>query len=275
MGDIFAGAIGSGAVRDFDGHLCIGTSSWLVCHVPFKKTDLFHNMASLPSAIPGRYLLSNEQESAGICLANLLERVLVADDEPRSGPAPDDEYERAFAMAERVPSGSDGLLFMPWLNGERSPVDDHLVRGGFANMSLTHTRAHLVRAVLEGVALNSRWLLTYVERFIDRKMEAVTAIGGGARSDLWCQIHADVLDRVVLQAEEPRLANCRGAAFQALVALGYLRWDELPDRVPIRRAFHPDPANRATYDRLFDAFTTLYARTKKVHASLNRQDQPH
>ena len=78
MGDLLAAAVGSGAVRDFDAHLCVGTSSWLVCHVPFKKTDLFHNMASLPSGIPGRYLLTNEQESAGVCLQALKDNVLLA-----------------------------------------------------------------------------------------------------------------------------------------------------------------------------------------------------
>ena len=66
--DIHSFAIGSGAVGDYETHLYIGTSSWLTCHVPFKKTDLLHNLAALPSAIPGRYLLTDEQECAGICL---------------------------------------------------------------------------------------------------------------------------------------------------------------------------------------------------------------
>jgi len=155
--DIMASAIGAGAVGDFDAHLCIGTSSWLVCHVPYKKTDLFHNLASLPSAIPGRYLLANEQESAGVCLAELAGNVLF----PKDGTAaavPEDPYAVMFALAAAVPAGSDGLIFAPWVNGERTPVDDRTVRGGFFNQSLGVTRGHLVRAVLEGVAYNSRWL---------------------------------------------------------------------------------------------------------------------
>ena len=74
--DVHSAAIGSGAVRDYEPHLYIGTSGWLVCHVPFKKTDIFHNIAALPSAIPGRYLLSNEQESAGGCLQYLRNNIL-------------------------------------------------------------------------------------------------------------------------------------------------------------------------------------------------------
>jgi len=152
----------------------------------------------MASAIPGRYLLANEQESAGVCLAELRRNVLFAQDGAAPAAAPEDPYAAMFALAEAVPAGSDGLIFTPWVNGERTPVDDRTVRGGFFNQSLGVTRGHLVRAVLEGVAYNSRWLLVHVERFIKRRLETITAVGGGARSELWCQIHADVLDRVVL-----------------------------------------------------------------------------
>ena len=172
-------------------------------------------------------------------------------------------------MAERVPAGSDGLLFMPWLNGERTPVDDHLLRGGFFNQSLETTRAHMVRAVLEGVALNTRWLLKYVERFVKRPLPAVNLIGGGARSDLWCQIHADVLGRPIRRVEEPTFAGARGAAFQALVAMGRMSFDEVPSRVPIAGTFQPNPDHRARYDALFAEFLNLYKSTRKIAARLN------
>jgi xylulokinase len=261
--DTMAAAIGAGAVRPYDAHLCIGTSSWLSCHVPNKKTDLFHNMASLPSAIPGRYLLSNEQESAGVCLALFRDRILTA---PGAEPP---SYEELFAAAASVPAGSDGLIFTPWLNGERSPVDDRTVRGGFTNQSLGTTRAHLVRAVLEGVAFNSRWLQVYVEKFVKRPLDAITMVGGGARSELWCRIHANVLGHPIRQAADPVLANARGAALQASVALGHLTWDEVPDRVPIAQTFDPDPSVAKVYAPMFAEFVNLYRSTKKIHARLN------
>ena len=146
-------------------------------------------------------------------------------------------------MAASAPPGSDGLVFTPWLNGERSPVDDRLARGSFFNQSLQTTRAHMARAILEGVACNSRWLLRFVERFIGQRLPEVTMIGGGATSDLWCQIYADLLDRPVRRAEAPRLAGARGAALQAAVALGHLTFEQIPERVPIDRTFVPDPAN--------------------------------
>ncbi len=258
--DLMAAAIGAGTVADFDAHLYLGTSSWLVCHVPFRKTDLFHNMASVPSAVPGRYQLINEQGAAGMCLAEL-GRILF--------PADEDPYPAMLALAAEVPAGSDGLIFTPWLNGERSPVDDRTVRGGFFNQSLGVTRGHLVRAVLEGVACNSRWLLTAVERFVGRRLEAVTAVGGGARSELWCQIQADVLGRVVRQAADPVLASARGAALQASVVLGHLGWDEVAATVPIARTFEPDPARRRVYDTLFPEFVNLYRSTRRIYARLN------
>ncbi len=258
MGDLVAAAVGSGAVGDRQAHACIGTSSWLVCHVPSKKTDLFHNMASLPSGIPGRYLLANEQESAGACLVALKDNILEVDG-----------YPALFAMADGVPPGSNGLLFTPWLNGERTPVDDRLIRGGFFNQSLSTTRAEMVRAVLEGVGLNARWLLKYVERFVGRRLDAVNLIGGGARSDLWCQIHADVLGRTIRRMEEPTFAGARGAAFQALVAMGRMSFDDVPARVPVDATFEPDAGNRSLYDGLFDEFVNVYKRTRKIAARMN------
>lgn len=264
--DILAAAVGSGAVRDFEPHLCVGTSSWLSCHVPFKKADLLHQMGTLPSALPGRYLLVNEQESAGICLVSLKNLLY-----EEAGAVDSQEIYAAFERAaERVPAGSDRLLFMPWLNGERSPVEDRLVRGGFFNQTLQTTRGHLVRAVMEGVAYNSRWLLTYVEQFVDRKLDSIRMIGGGARSKLWCQIYADVLGRRIQQVDEPVLANARGAAFQAALALGRLTVDEIPELVPVARTFEPDTKNQGLYDSMFREFLTLYKTNKSLFARLNK-----
>jgi xylulokinase len=267
--DLQSAAVGSGAVRDFEAHLYLGTSSWLCCHVPYKKTDIFHNMCSMPSAIPDRYLLTNEQECAGACLEYLRDVILFPKDELSEDLCPEDFYPKLNVMAAQVPPGSGGLIFLPWLYGERSPVDDHLVRGGFFNQSLDTTRRHMARAVFEGVAYNSRWLLTYVEKFIGRRLETITMIGGGAQSDLWCQIHADVFDRTVRKVKDPILANVRGAAFLASAAMGDISIDEIPDLVEYTNTFYPNPENRQVYDRLFDAFVEFYERNQRIFTRLN------
>ena len=86
-GDLHSAAVGSGAVADFDGHLYIGTSSWISCHVPFKKTDALTNIASFPSGIPGRYLVADEHETGGACLTWLRDNVLFPDDASLRRPA--------------------------------------------------------------------------------------------------------------------------------------------------------------------------------------------
>src|SRR4029453_12479494 len=121
------------------------------------------------------------------------------------------------------------------------------------------TRGHLVRAVLEGVAYNSRWLLGHVERFIRRPVEVITAVGGGARSGLWCQIHADVLDRVVRQARDPALASARGAALQASVALGHLAGMRWPTRFPSPGRSSPTRPAAACTTRCFPSSSTCTA----------------
>ncbi len=268
--DVHSAAIGSGAVRDYEAHLYLGTSSWLACHVPYKKTDLFHNMASLPAAIPGKYLLTNEQECAGACLNFLRDNLIYPDDELREHAAPSDVLATFDHIAAGVPAGSDKLIFTPWLYGERTPVDNSALRGGFFNASLKTTRTQMIRAVYEGVAYNSRWLLGYVEQFIKRRCEAINVIGGGAKADVWCQIHADVLDRPIRQVKNPIQANLRGAAFLAAVALGYLTVDHIPSRVEIARTYQPNPGNREIYDELFAEFVNIYKNNQKTFIRLNR-----
>ncbi|HEU4385154.1 MAG TPA: FGGY-family carbohydrate kinase [Anaeromyxobacteraceae bacterium] len=265
--DIQAAAVGSGAVRDGEAHLCLGTSSWLCCHVSYKKADLFHQMTSLPSARPDRYLLVNEQECAGACVAWAEEHLGLAG----AAPHPHAELDRLAASA---PPGAGGVIFTPWLNGERSPVDDRSLRASFFNQSLRTTRGDLARAVLEGVALNSRWLLRYVERFLGRRVADVHLVGGGAASTLWCQIHADVLGLTVRQVEDPLLANVRGAGLIGAAALGLLSFDEVPGCVPVAATFEPDPGRRRLYDGLFEAFLRLYRATRHIHPRLGREEGP-
>jgi xylulokinase len=271
--DLQSAAVGSGAVADFEGHVYLGTSSWLTCHVPFKKTDLLRGVASLPSPIPGKYYVADEQETAGACLNYLRDRVFYSDDALGSGPAPPDVYRRFDSLAATAPAGSHKVIFTPWLNGERTPVDDHTVRAAWMNQSLSTTRADLVRATLEGVAYNSRWLLEAVERFTKRPFAWLNAIGGGAASDLWCQIHADVLDRQIRQVEHPIRANARGAALIGGLALKRISVDDIGRRVAVTQTFDPQPANRAVYAELYKEFRATYKQNKAMYRRLNAADE--
>ncbi|MFW9907355.1 MAG: FGGY-family carbohydrate kinase [Candidatus Thorarchaeota archaeon] len=266
--DLQSAVIGSGAVQDFEGHIYIGTSSWITCHVPFKKTSISHNMASVPSSIPGKYFVANEQETAGACLKFLRDNVFFGDDSTRfNNPEVYKEFDK---IVEQVPAGSNGLIFTPWLYGERTPVEDHTIRGGLHNISLPVKREDIIRAVFEGVAYNSKWLFDLVEQFIKRKMDPVNMIGGGAQSDVWCQIYADVLNRTIRQVKNPIMANARGAAFIAATALGYCKFEDIPELVQYSNIFRPNPENHELYRKLYHEFITLYKKNKTMYRRLNK-----
>ena len=282
--DLHSAAIGSGAVKDYEAHFCIGTSDWLVCHVPFKKTDIVTQVASAPSGIPGRYVTINEQEIAGGALSYLRDNILYHKDELLAEEHVPDVYKIFDKIVEKTPPGSNGLIFTPWLFGERSPVDDHTVRGGLYNIKLNTTREHLIRAIFEGVAYNVKWLLFAVEKFIKKRVKKekpemiedgkiipeLTIIGGGANSNIWCQIFADVMDRRIKQIKDPIQVNARGATFMASVALGYTKWNEIADFVEYANIFKPNPENREIYDKHFSEFRNIYESMGKVYKRLNK-----
>ncbi|MHA1405354.1 MAG: xylulokinase, partial [Candidatus Helarchaeota archaeon] len=268
--DIQSAAIGSGAVRDYEGHVYIGTSAFCVCHVPYKKTDIFYNMASLPSAIPGKYFLVTEQEVAGGCLSFLRDNIIYHEDELLLEEALPDVYKIFDRIVEGVPAGSNNVLFTPWLCGERCPIEDHTVRGALMNLSLSTTRREIIRAIFEGVAFNTKWVLGHVEKFIKRRMDSINIIGGGATSDVWCQIYADVLDRTINKVKDPIQANARGAAFIASVALGHMTFDDIPKFIEFSARFKPNSSNRKIYDQLFKEFLEIYKQNKKMYKKLNQ-----
>lgn len=267
--DLHSAAIGSGAIKDFEAHLYIGTSSWIGSFVPFKKTDIFHNIGTLPSALPGKYLIINEQEIAGESVNFLRDNVFFHDDALKTE-TPENYYELINELAEKSPVGSNGLIYTPWLIGERSPVEDHTVRGGFYNMSLKNTRPDFYRAVFEGVAYNTRWLFQYVEQLAGKPFKFINFIGGGAQSDLWCQIQADILQREIRQVEEPILANSRGAAFLASIALGYLTVDEVSKQTKIKKVYQPIPENVKKYNVIFKEYLNIYKANKNIYKRLNK-----
>ncbi len=272
--DNTAAAIGSGAVDDFATHLYIGTSSWLAAHVPFKKTDVLTGIASVPCAVPGRWLLTAMQSTAGGNLTFLRDNVLYHHDELLSQEAVPDVFKIFDRMAARVPAGSNGLIYTPWIWGERAPVDDRALRAGLHNISLDTTREDIVRAFFEGVALNTRWLLAPVEKFLGRPVRAINLVGGGGQSAVWSRIFADVLGVEVRQVRDAIQANARGAAWIAAVGLGEIEFRDVPGLVGIDQVFEPGAAEHAIYDERFAAFVELHKRLRRLYRRLNRDAQP-
>ena len=269
IGDSNASAIGSGAVEDYEGIIYIGTSYYMNCHVPFKKTDINHMMGSLPSPFPSKYMLFAEQGTGGRCVEHYLKNIVYADDEFNTGLRPEDAYERFNTNASRAPAGSGGLVFLPWLNGSIAPSENPYVRGGFINLSLATTRTHMTRAIMEGLAYNNRWARGAVEKFIGRSVTSFRFSGGGALSDVWSQIHADVLGIPIHQVDDPINTTVRGTALLALISLGYRSVDEIPGLIKIKQVFEPDDSNRELYDKMYTQYRELFRQNKKIFAALN------
>jgi len=161
------------------------------------------------------------------------------------------------------------VIYTPWIWGERAPVEDRTLRAGLYNLSLNNTREDIIRAFLEGIAFNTRWLFSPVEKFLGRKVNSIHMVGGGAQSDVWCQIFADVMNVEIKQVTDPLYANARGAAWIAAVGLGEIEFNDIPRLVQFKRTYEPQTNNRALYDQQFEVFQQIYKQMKGVYRRLN------
>jgi len=269
LNDTQAGGMGTAAFAGDHAAISVGSTSVMITHVPFKRTDIRHAILSMPSPVPDTYFVMAENGTGGNTLEYFLEQVVYPDDAFGRLEAADCFERLQRAVASTAP-GSGGVLFLPWLGGSMAPAADDTVRGGFLNVGLATSREQLARAVLEGVALNLRWLRGPVERFAKRRFDHFLFYGGAAESDQWSQVMADVLDAPVHQAEHPQYVTCLGAGLLAFQRLGLLGFDEFSSRVPIRRKYEPDPAHRATYEALSARFVEAFARLRPVFRAMNR-----
>ena len=172
--DLHTAAIGSGSMRVGEAHLAVSTTGWIGVPTERKKTDVIRQVATVPGLDERSYLVANNHETAGMCLQWF--RMILGEREF--------DYAALTNLAADSAAGAGGVIFTPWLKGERSPVADRSARAGFHGMGLATTRADLVRAVMEGVAYNNVWLLAAVEKFVGGRLDHIRMIGGGAQSDL-------------------------------------------------------------------------------------------
>lgn len=253
--DNAAASVGSGVVAEGGMQTSIGTSGAVVAPIDEPRVDPGMRIHSFNHAVPDTWYLMGVVLSAGAAFG-WFRRAL-------TGPGGDlPSYEELIAEAVTVPTGSDGLTFLPYLTGERTPHADSNARGVFVGMHTGHDRGHLVRAVLEGVCFALRDSL---ELMRDLKLEATEAIavGGGARSQIWRQMQADVLGVPVVT-----VAPSGGASYGAavLAAVGSCEFPSVNEACkawirPLDR-LEPNAAVAATYDEAYRRYRDLYPRLK-------------
>lgn len=268
VNDTQAVAVGTGTFETGRGGINIGTTSQVLAHVGFKRTDIENEIVSTPSPLPGRYVALAENGIGAKALDHFLRNVVFASDALADHSA-NDAYGQVDELVREAPAGSGSLLFLPWLTGSQAPSANPKARGGFLNISLATTRASMVRAILEGVAFSLRWLLPAVERFAEQEFAQLRFAGGAALSDEWSQILADVMNRPVLQLEDSRHVINRTVAFLAFERLQLVGLDDFPKFCRVKRSCEPRPETRELYDRLFEQFVASFERNRPLFEALN------
>ncbi len=269
-GDLTCATLGSGAINEGELYISVGTSGWVAGHVTKRKIDIAHYTGCIGSAYPQKYYLAMaHQETAGYCLEWLKNKVLYHEKQLMDEKQKWKIYEVLDDLAAKAGPGSEGLIFTPWMYGERCPLDDDHVRGSLMNLSLSHSREHLVRAVLEGIAFNTRWAMETLENLYSKVTE-LNFIGGGATSDLWCQIMADITNRKINQVEDAQQAGAKGIALLASMSLGYISsFEEIKKYIKIKNSFIPNSQYRELYDTMFKEFKNIYKQNKKWYRRMN------
>jgi xylulokinase len=261
---------GSGALEDGDAHIYLGTSSWLCLSVAKARNLPKNGIVSVASPDPSMHIMIGESETAGICLEWFADNLAMPSEKEAAGPGEMAIYAVLDEVAAKIKPGSDRLIFMPWMFGERAPVGDTTLRGAFVNLSLKHKREHMLRAIYEGIAYNLRWMIDEVAR-AGFPARSLRAIGGGAKSDLWMQVIADVTTRRVEAVDNPQEAGALGCALAVAVALGiYDDYKDIKRIVRVRATFDPDPTRSAEYEKLYRNFRGLYPSLSKAGRDLNR-----
>lgn len=270
-GDISSAALGSGAIDEGELNIRLGTSGGVSGHYRKRKVDIANYCGCIGSTWPREYYLGlAHQETVGICLEWLRNNIVYHQQWLKEEMHVDEIFQLLDQLASQAPAGCHNLMFTPWMYGERAPLNDQYVRAGLFNLGLNHTREDIIRAFLEGIAFNMRWALESLEKLYHR-VEYIRAIGGGAKSRLWCQIFSDIIGRPVQQVADPQLANAKGVALLASLALGYIQnFSDIKNHIKVKEVFNPNPAHRELYDRLFREFKKLYGQNKKWYRRMNR-----
>jgi xylulokinase len=250
-GDNAAAAVGTGIVREGLLSSSVGTSGVLFAHTVGFSPDPSGRLHAFCHAVPGTYHLMGVTLSAGGSLAWWRET---------TGRGFDD----LVAAASEVPPGSEGLLFLPYLTGERTPHLDPNARGAFFGLTTRHTLAHMTRAVMEGVVFSLRDSME-IMRELDVPVEEVRATGGGARNSLWRSLQADVYGAPIKRTVADE-GPAYGAALLAGVAAGeYGSTEEATSVVRLREEVtEPDPERVGTYEEAYEAYRSLYPATKET-----------
>lgn len=278
-GDASLIGIGAGAAAVGSTHIYCGTSGWVSTVTDRQLVDVDAMIAAIVGAQGGRYNYFAEMETAGKCLEWVKDHLALDEIgvylEKKDVTGSQETvyaslYDYLTETVGKVPPGSGGVIFTPWLHGNRCPFEDPAAAGMFFNIRLDTGKTELIRAVLEGVCFHLRWMLECQAKKVSTS-DPVRFVGGGALSTVTAQILADVTGRTVQTVASPQNAGSVGAAAVMAVGLGVIAdLDAVGTLIPPERTVTPNAAHRAAYDKNYAVFRKLYAANKAQFRALNR-----
>lgn len=281
-GDASLIGVGAGAVEVGDTHIYSGTSGWVGTVVPEQVVDAGAMMAAIVGVNPETFNYFGELETSNKCVGWVKDHLAL--DEigvflKRYGNATDSLEQVEFNMydyleevIDSIPAGSNGVVFTPWLHGNRCPFEDPNAAGMFFNIRLDTGKTELIRSVVEGICFHMRWMLERQEQKISKykTTNTVRFCGGGALGETTCQILSDILQRDVVVVESPQNIGAVGAAACIAVGIGIIpKMTDVKKLIPIKTTYHPNKANKEVYDKNFKVFKNLYKCNKENFAILN------
>ena len=277
-GDATLIGIGAGCTQIGQTHIYSGTSGWVGTVSDSQKVDIVAMIAGIVGAEEGKYNYFAEMETAGKCfewvkehlvldeIGIYLKKINVAESEESIY---ESLYDYMSEAVSKIAPGAGGVIFTPWLHGNRCPFEDPNAAGMFFNIKLDTGKTEMIRAVLEGICYHLRWMLESQEKKI-KTGRILRFVGGGALSDVTCQILADVTGRVVETVESTKDVGSIGAAMLAAVGSGLIgSLSEAGKLISAKRRFEPNAENKKLYDVNYGVFKNLYASNKKNFAALN------
>ncbi|MBQ7604291.1 MAG: carbohydrate kinase, partial [Clostridia bacterium] len=270
--------IGAGCVSPDDTHIYVGTSGWVSAFMDHQTVDIDAMITGVLSAKHGYFNYYAELETAGKCYEWVLNHLAL--DEIGiylNDSKVTDDYESRFkslydflsAEVEKVPPGANGVIFTPWMHGNRCPFEDSNAAGMFFNIRIENGKRDMIRAVLEGICYHLRWLLECVEKKV-KTSGTIRFVGGGALSPVISQMLSDITGRTIETAGNAQEAGAIGAAI--VVAAGVMGEDvlELARRlVKVDRTYVPDLKNKDIYERNYKVFKNLYKSNAANYKQLN------
>lgn len=281
-GDATLIGVGAGATELGDTHVYQGTSGWVSTVTDKSVVDASAMMAAVVGAADGIYNYFGELETAGKCVEWVKDHLALDEidlylDKQHDLKLRDADREVVFtnlydymmAVVDSIPAGSGGVIFTPWLHGNRCPFEDPNSRGMFFNISLETGKTELIRAVIEGVCFHLRWFLETEEKKV-KTSKTIRFVGGGALSSVTAQILADCTGRVVETVASPQNVGAVGAAVLIAIDAGIIeRVQDAKKLIPATKTFVPNPDNKPVYDKNFEVFKKLYKSNKDNFAALN------